>query len=234
MIICRSRGFLFLRVPKTASSSISMHLLDEIQFDVNCDAYSSFMGRPAFNIVNNSDAQNEHATLNDFLKSGIINESDLNLKVYGVLRNPIDRTISMFAHVLSMLQRIDISTYSSNNVLEEGLKLFHASPKKYFYSRFANNPNNTRYYPLLPQSNWLMHYGKQISNIIIYPQFKDFLESIEVNPNINYKYKENKTYQSSVEIDSGLKRELRKIYSQDFVLWEKFEMGKNYDSSRTY
>jgi len=222
MFICRSRGFIFLRVPKTASSSISAHLCDNIEFDHNRDAYSSFMGRGALNIHNLIDANNEHATIKNFLHSGLLNDNDIRfLKIYAVLREPIERTISMFSHVLSNFENKNTSQMSSNEILDQGLKLFHSSPRKYFYSRFANDPNNKRFYPLLPQSNWLYHYDKEISNIIVYPKFSKFLFDLTSQPNLKHKHKQS-GISLNTNVDLNLIKELKKIYPQDFVLWQKY------------
>ena len=121
MIICRSKGFIFLRVPKTASSSISKQLCSKISFDKN-DAYSDFAGYPALNIQKIEDRKGEHATLSQFLKSKIISDEDIDqLEIYGVLRNPIDRSLSMFSHVLKNFENIDISTYTKNDIIESEL-----------------------------------------------------------------------------------------------------------------
>lgn len=228
MIICRSRGFIFLRVPKTASSSLSAHICDHIQFDHTIDAYSGFYDNTpnsiynAFNIKNEIDAKNQHATLDNYLRSGLLKSRDLsNCKVYGVLREPIERTISLFSHMLKNYIYLDITNMSHNEILERGLEQFHASPKKYFFSRYINDPNNKKMYPLLPQSNWLIHYGTPISNIIVYPQFSKFL--FDVTSDVNLKYYHNKlsTRKLDKNVGGDIIQELKKIYSQDFVLWEK-------------
>lgn len=225
MIICRSKGFIFLRVPKTASSSLSAHICDHVKFDANLDTYSKYMDRPAFNINDRIGAKNEHATLSNFLKVRIINDKDLrNLKIYGVLREPVDRTISMFSHLLSDYVGMDITPMSNQNILEEGLNVFHSSPKKYFYSRFINDPNNEKFFPLLPQSNWLLHFGREISNIIIYPRFSKFLFDITSSVDVKYKFNKSKFKKPDQLITDDVVSELRKIYPQDFVLWEKYGM----------
>lgn len=231
MIICRSRGFIFLRVPKTASTSLSAHICDHINFDRNVDAYSRFFNQPSFNIHGENESRNEHATLSNFLKSRILDERDLvSLKVYGVLRNPVERTVSMFSHVLKMINA-NTNALTNNQIVEMGLELFHSSPKKYYFSRFANDAENKQFYPLLPQSNWLLHYGNAISNIVIYPNFSKFLFDITSNSNLQYRYKEGANI-ISANIDPQLVKELRKIYPQDFVLWEKY--GTKNGSPRSY
>lgn len=225
MIICRSKGFIFLRVPKTASSSLSAHICDYIKFDHKIDAYSKYMHRSGFNINHDIESKNEHATLLNFLRSGIIKEQDINnLKVYGVLREPVERTISMFSHLLSDFVGVDISEMTNSQIVEEGLKVFHSSPKKYFFSRYVNDPNNVRYYPLLPQSNWLIHFNREISNIIVYPNFSKFLFDITSNVNLMYEFNKLNYKKPNKNIGSDLVTELRKIYPQDFVLWEKYGM----------
>lgn len=233
MIVCRSKGFIFLRVPKTASSSLSAHLCNHIEFDSNVDAYSKFFDKPSFNISNEIESKNEHATLSNFLKAGIIKENDLcSLKIYGVLREPIERTISMFSHLLKFVD-VEIAGLTNNRIIEQGLDIFHSSPKKYYFSRFANDPNNKRFFPLLPQSNWLMHYGNPISNIIIYPNFSKFLFDVTSNVELNYRYNSQQNHKLNGSISEDLIKELKKIYSQDFILWKKYEMT-NYDSTRAY
>jgi hypothetical protein len=224
-------GFIFLRVPKTASSSISRQLCNKINFCEN-DAYSEFANYPSLNVKKLEDQKGEHATLSQFLKSNIINDEDISsLKIYGVLRNPIERTLSMFSHVLKNFENIDISTYTKNDVIDKGLKLFYGSPLKYIYSKSFQSPEKiTQVYPLFPQTNWLVYENKPISNILLYPNFSDFLEMYTGNPKLNFNLKIGKKYDENQKVNSSYISELRKLYFEDFQMWER----RNYASVLSY
>lgn len=218
MVICRSLGFIFLRVPKTASSSISEHLIQHITFNEHIDSYSKFMNRGSFNCQ--SELGGEHPTLEMFLKTKQINQKDIsNLKVYGVLREPISRTISLFNHVLTHYEKQDTSNLTSNQILEKGLTLFHKSNLKYVY--FAKNEREGMV-PLHQQSNWLMHYGNVISNILVYPNFKSFLKEYTQHDSLDIQLKPGNKF-AQTEVDNSLTKEIKLLYHQDFILWNKYD-----------
>lgn len=223
MIICRSKGFIFIRVPKTASSSISKHLCSKITFGQN-DAYSEFAGYPALNVHTVNDRKHEHATLSQFLESKIITQEDIDtLNVYGVLRNPVDRTISMFSHVLKNFEKKDISTYTKNDVIDLGLKIFHNSPMKYFYSETIKSTEKfIKVYAFLPQTFWLVHNCKPISNVLIYPNFSPFLEMYTGTSKLDFNLKVTRKYSESQRINSSYIVELKKLFFSDFEMWEKY------------
>lgn len=227
MIVCRSKGFIFLRVPKTASTSISKFLLDHLKFDSDIDVHSSlYPYHPSLNCFGIV-GLNSHPSLNHFLKHKLISQKDIsNLKVYGVLREPVERTLSLFKFILHSYEGIEISKYNQNNIIELGLELFDKNEQKFTYvapikNRFLPNDAIAPRIPLYPQSSWLVHYNEPISNILVYPKFKKFLLEYTGRDDVGHELK-------SVELDSAetvsdsLVREIKKIYNEDFTLWKKY------------
>lgn len=227
MIVCRSKGFIFLRVPKTASTSISKFLLDHLKFDSDIDVHSSlYPYHPSLNCFGIV-GLNAHPTLETFLRTKQITQKDIsNLRVYGVLREPVERTLSLFKFILHKYEEVEIAKCSKNNIIELGLRLLDKNEQRFTYVAPIKNKSLTDdaigpKIPLYPQSSWLVHYNEPISNILVYPKFKKFLLEYTGRDDVGHELK-------SVELDSAetvsdsLVREIKKIYNEDFTLWKKY------------
>jgi hypothetical protein len=176
------------------------------------------MNHDSFNCQ--SDLGGEHPTLEMCLKTKQINQKDIsNLKVYGVLREPVSRTISLFNHLLFHYEKQDTSKLTSNQIIENGLTLFHKSNLKYVY--FAKDKNDG-VVPLHQQSNWLMHYGNTISNILVYPNFKSFLKKYTSQDCLDNQLKLGNRF-IQTKIDESLMKEIKHVYHQDFILWDRHQ-----------
>lgn len=103
MIRSDSHQFIFLRVPKNASSSLAQWFVKNYT-DAN-DAYTEVNdgGIPAKNISNEilrrhgkNDSHHIHMTLQDLVNEKIVNTNHLNLyQTIAVIRNPYERQLSL-------------------------------------------------------------------------------------------------------------------------------------------
>jgi len=228
MIICKSKGFILLKVPKTASTSLYAHLHNNIHFQEN-DSYFSFALKEQFknekidfiapkNIPGECFVQ--HPNLQYAIDLKILNNEEINsMDVYGVMREPISRTISLFFHALRTyiggLNSANISRLTTNNIVELVLDRMMRSSTP--YTLFVDAKKS---FPLYCQTSWLMHNEKPINNIIIYPHFQNFLKKIDVNPNFTEKLIVAPPFKN-IELRDDLKKEIMRFYKKDFELWEQ-------------
>lgn len=235
MIICRSKGFIFLRVPKTASTSLSVHIQKNIQFADN-DAFFQLdrIGQrplPAKNIYY-PDSGNQHPNLQFAINRKIVKQNEVeSMNVYGVLREPYSRTISLFGNIVGIYKSrfnnflhqknatlnftAEYNSLTTNQIVETALNLMMQSKDPF---KFVLNID--AYLPLDPQSNWLVHNNKNINNIITYPNFEKFLPKIGLNLDFN----ERETIAAphvKTELHDDLKQQIRNLYQDDFRLWEQ-------------
>ena len=91
-IISRSKGFIFLKVPKNASLTITTILLE-------AGLVSGKNDTTAFSPVGATSTPMErvHPNVDDLLKQGLITQSERNtLPVYAFYRDPVDRFLSAY------------------------------------------------------------------------------------------------------------------------------------------
>lgn len=103
MVICKERKFIFLRVPKNASTSLATFFVQGY-----CDSNDIYTGIGDSKITrqNIPDAVHSkyrqgyriiHLTLNEILHNNLLDESFARqCKIFGVLRDPFDRQLSLY------------------------------------------------------------------------------------------------------------------------------------------
>lgn len=236
MILSKSRKFLFLRVPKTASTSLQRQILESLPYD-EIDAHTSieFLSHIAGpqdslpedsyalrfkpdNLADNLRRSNHHATLYDIVGSKLLNYSELNeYNIYGVMRDPIDRFVSVAQHyfkaagkhfdpplsnalavssLLSLMERrIDVDTIPRNDVLKS-------------------------LYVGLPQVRWLRYNGRRINKIFKYSDISKLLQEVTGESEVKYKHRSHFRLHKQIVMPAELEQEIRKKYPEDFALWE--------------
>ena len=162
--------------------------------------------------------RDEHAVLPTIIQMGIIKEEQLDLySIYGVLRNPVDRFISMCVHVLGDFYKMDIAKMERDQIAIAGLDLLEKLKEPYAFTV----PGVNLKFPMHSQSNWLTLNNKPINNIVLYPQFDELLVALTANPKLDHKEKTGTKPLHSQVSDSVIRR-IRDWYPQDFELWEGF------------
>lgn len=102
MVISDSNNFIFLRVPKNASTSLAEFFVKHM-----CDKNDKWTGigdarLPTNNISNEIISKYRvqyrfiHLTLEEIIENGVITENDLAKQVITVLRNPLERQLSLY------------------------------------------------------------------------------------------------------------------------------------------
>ena len=230
MIFCKSRKSIFLRVPKTASTSIAYQIQSHLEFQpgdfsTRCDKILP----KGFEFVEHNSKQfefemfkcDEHAQLHVLPYLGIVDDEELaSYKIYGVLRNPIDRFFSMFIHLMNIECPSDIQNMSKEEIAHKAFEYLEIAKRNDTPYRYLN-PNKFGGFPMYPQANWLIYQNALINNIIIYPHFKNLLLDFTGNDQLNFNLKPRIQTPDSCISDSTI-REIRKWYSIDFELWEHF------------
>ena len=220
---------IYLRVPKTASTSLSMQILDKLELQPG--DFSTGFGSPTYgwqkeqgfaNVVSRISTNplkiDEHSMLNVLPHFGLLKEEQLeSYSVYGFLRNPLDRFFSMFTHMFDILY-IDVSKMSKEEIAESGISILKNAKIPYSYTKTIQRKI---VFPLHPQSHWLIHNNKPISNIVLYPNFDQFLKTWTGSSKLKFKEKIGKKPIHS-EVGSDLIDQIRHWYADDFELWERF------------
>ena len=231
MIFLRSRRSIYLRVPKTASTSLSMQILDKIELQPG--DFSTGFGSPQYkwieqrgfgNLVSREPTillrTDEHMVLSRLWKFGIIKEEELeSYAIYGFLRNPLDRFFSVFTHLFH-LGHLDVTKMTKEEIAEKGIYILKNCKFPYEFETGRSR------YPLLPQSRWLTHNNKPINNIVLFPHFDEFLAKWTGSSKLEYREKiGDKPIHS--EVGSDLIDQIHHWYADDFELWERLSRGRS-------
>jgi hypothetical protein len=200
MFINRTKRYVYLRVPKTGSTSIHNYLIDNKKDD---DVSYSFMREYKFD-NHNSSFKNAHPNLQDAINSNLLKIEDLsNYKIYGIIRNPIDRFISMVYHFY------------------KGNKKKHQND----VVRDAINDYKLGIYPYHAQKDWLIYNNNPINNIFLYENINKMLTSI-LGTDVNIKYNHRSKYRTNHnynDLELELQNTIKEIYYED---WQIYNMYK--------
>lgn len=234
MILSKSRKFIFLRVPKTASTSLQRQILESIPYEeidlhTQIDTYDtsgvdkipedSHLHKckyPHEHIPSVFSAINAHPNLADLIKHKVLSYDELfEYKVYGVMREPIDRLVSQAQQSFSLIEydppltnALALSSFFhvlDNKAVDEqtGLMLHHRNPGLF----------NS-------QIHWLRYNGRRINRLFKYDEISKLLEEITGETELKYNHRSHYRKVKEVHIPDELAKEVRRRYPEDFALWE--------------
>jgi hypothetical protein len=195
MIVSRKRGFIFLRTPKTASTSLTFQIRDSIESEID---FHSGLGPPQV------DVEFYHLNLKEAINRKILSENEIKeFRIYATIRNPIDRFIS----IANSLHPNPIFKFMSNDQ-----KVRETFDK--INSGFAG-------FIFKPQVEWLYHNGSVISHPIIYPNFNQFLRDEIGCGELRYSEHSSKRGDKQVNLSEELQSEILRMFPEDQALWER-------------
>ena len=194
MIISRKRGFIFLRVPKTASTSLTFQIRDSIKEDID---FHSGLGPPPVDVAFH------HLNLQEAINRKILDENEIkHFRVYATIRNPIDRFISI-----------------ANSLHPNPAFRFMANDQK-VRETFDKISSGMAGLILKPQIDWLRHNGNIISHPIVYPNFSKFLKDEIGCSEMVYSEHSSKRADKQINISEELRSDILRMFPEDQVLWE--------------
>lgn len=156
-----------------------------------------------------------HPNLDILLRGNIISEQEIdNLNVYGVIRNPIDRTISAakMLHLKWFHLLYNGAAYPNISNSEAVKYMFDAIDKK--------DPRAKDAILAKPQTNWLIHNGRRINKIFKYENILDLVEELTGKREIKSNYHSDVRQDKSIDLPYELQQEILQRYAEDAALWE--------------
>lgn len=219
MILCRKRNFLYLRVPKTASTSVSHHLIKFIPKEEIDEFWGTDFLLPEDGYKYGSDSNKKriswhekqtsvfpHSTKKEIVNAGILSEEDLRtLNLFAAIRHPIERFLSA---VNMLLVERDKGKFREN--INDEIEFYLDKIK----NKTLNDYESTF---LKPQSNWVDD-GVQL---IKFPHFSDFFRSINV-PHEMPTSRRIGQRNNNVQFNNmgSLFYQVKEIYQEDFEIWK--------------
>ncbi len=202
MIVSNSRKLIYLRVPRTGSTSLSNFLVEQLAFDPDRDVHTPVPYRqiPGLNATAEMDV---HATLDDILGYGILEQPLEDYAVYGVIRDPVDRFISAAWHICH-LQRVQPS--DNNDAVRWAARVAH-----------PDSP------VLRPQVDWLLHAGRPINRLFPYERLDHVAAGIldSAGALVTFHHRSESRRDRNVDLDEVLRQQILHLYPADRALHEQ-------------
>jgi hypothetical protein len=206
MFINYTKEFVFLAVPKNASTSIQASLIERAnRRDIL--AYTKIPYEKAFNESYNVPEYEiiTHWNLNDALLNKVLSTKQIEkFNIFGVIRNPVERFVS--------LTRMRFPDTDINDGVGEYLRIRHDD---YLFKRLGK-----------PQLNWLRHDNKLIKNIILYDNLNEKISNLPRHRS----YNSNKTE----SLSQCLRKEIINMYEEDYELYRYLAEKNNDHSDNNY
>jgi hypothetical protein len=219
MVISEKYKTIFVRIPKNASTSLATFFVQNC-----CDENDRYTGIGDSRIKTNNIEEKIvkkhreqyrfiHLTLNELIEEKIVNPNELNdKKVIGVIRDPIERQLSLFFY-------------------KHRTNIHRATPKA-FRNEFANGYHHSDGSNHILQSDYTMFGDKQIGTFWLYDNLDYYLNQYIKDNNINAVNK-LASFKSSIKpkddnliqefYDKATLKAVEEYYAKDIELYEKLK-----------
>lgn len=213
MFINYTKKFIFLAVTKTGSTSIQTSLIDNRGLDDV--AYTSIEYGDLIPQLNMPEGASSHLTLDAALNLNVLTRSQIEeFKIFGVLRSPIDRFISLAYFTLPPEQA---QVWGQNIAVREWFKRRDSMRKS------QTDETNIDKELTKPQTHWLTFENKPISNIVLYEDVDNIMfEMTGTHVELPNHRSMHRTDRSDYnKLYDNLKKDIINAYRDDFELYEK-------------
>lgn len=218
MIISNEKRFIYLRVPKTGSTSASVFFFNELPLEKSIirssdkstlirEEHSDIIPLNYFNDTHDF-LGGVHATLQEAEESNLLQYPLGSYDIYAICRNPIDRFLSF----CSMFKKTDNVDIVSNFVtFKQYMSMFECSP----------------------QSLWLRHNNTLANKIFLYENLNVMVKEISEKYNIQnvdkFKSYQLRSYEKPyTHIDKKALEYIKVIWAEDFEIYANL---KNYPAA---
>lgn len=205
MFISKTLNKIYLRVPKTGSTSLSKHFVDVLGDDKNSvHTTINVLSVAPKGVASNI---NPHSSISMLISHGVITESfALNTNVYALIRNPVDRFVSWAYHDSD--GKSYFANKNKNELVEEKLARIDMSN-----------------HMLWPQVTWCTLNGEPINKLFLYENFtKMATDFCRKEPPAEYRFRdEDRALKNADGLDVSLVKEIEKVYAEDVVLYNQLK-----------
>jgi len=212
MYISHKYKLIFVRIPKTACSSITEYLIKNIEdreavhSGVDDAAIKPTMGKQPIRrpIMSNKYV---HFTLQDIVDNKLIAPTQLHeYKIFGVIRDPIDRQLSMYYFRKKWDRKIKPSLQDYKNITINNCAM-------------KVNPDATGRI----QSDYLTYKGRQYGKFLLYDNLESELKRFMVNHGFKTefplpKHKSGNRKKVEIQFDEEVINSIKQRYSKDFAM----------------
>ena len=207
MIVSKKRGFIFLRVSKTASTSLSSFIRQTIPNEI--DIHTGW-GVP---LESAERTRLHHISLQEAVDEKYLTEDEIaSMRVYAVARDPVDRFIS-FANTIQPHDKFP-NMHNDDKV-------------RFLLDHFAGGLRFDS------QVKWFYHNDKIISHPMLYPDFSLFLRNELGADELPLWENSHQRAVKKVDINNYLQSRIRDLFPEDQALWEFLQSRKGSGKGKT-
>jgi hypothetical protein len=204
MFVSKKQNFIYLRTPKTGSTSMSQYLVDKL--GGNSDSiYTAinYLGTDGKNIPEHG--FNPHSNIKQIIDAGFVDRTFVaQTNIYACLREPVDRFISRAYHIKNFDLATEVQGLSKNKLVEKCLTMY--------------TPN---FHMWWPQITWCMLDGSPVNKLFLHEDFdKAAFEMTGVDTAVSYRYRNNCRENDPTPLDASLVQEIEKMYAEDVALYK--------------
>jgi hypothetical protein len=212
MFISKSQNFVYLRVPKTGSTSMSNYLIDKVgKKEDSIYTLINLLNLPGVNLPLGLEGFNPHSTVSQIVDAGIVDATFIEqTNIYACLRNPVDRFVSRCYHIKHFEKHPVAQTMNKNELVG-----------------YAFSQINPSWHMWWPQTTWCLRNGKPVNKLFLYEDFdKAAAEMTGVAGAVNY-YHRNDCWEHNdiAPLDTNLVQEIEKLYAADVALYKSIKAG---------
>jgi len=221
MIISNKHKYIYLRVPRTGSTSVTSYIHDRLNLEdsiIHAGLEADSVGTlnvedlllPSKNINNINNVDTQHLTLPQIIAHGMLEHNWQDYSIYAICRDPVDRFKS-FCRQLHNFYKVEVS-----------------SPKKQQQFLEYIVYSDIVFDKLYPQSNWLLFNGQRINKIYKYHDIKNMVKSIAGYYNIDSvddfsSYSLRSSAVTLPELPAHTLDRIYKFYDLDFQIYNSLE-----------
>lgn len=201
MIVSNSRKFVYLRVPRTGSTSLANFLIEHVDFCRETDFHTPVPYNRVAGL-NMSAANRVHATLEDIVGYGILRHPIEDYAIFGIVRDPVDRFISSAWHAC---KHHGIQARDNDEAVAYGWRV--ADPQEPIFRL---------------QADWLLHERQQINRIFAYEHLDLLAQAIlgSRQAHVTFRHRSDSRKLRNTDLDESLRRKILDRYRQDQEIYE--------------
>lgn len=219
MYISHKYKICFVRIPKTACSSITEYLIrniddrEAVHSGVDDVAIKSTFGK---NPIRKPIMANKyvHYTLQNIVQDGLIKEDQLSkYKIFGVIRDPVDRQLSMYYFRKKWDRKIKPSLQDYKNITINNCAM-------------KINPAMTG----MIQTDFLTYKGRQYGDFLLFDNLEEQLDSLMKEQGLQTGFKlprhksgNRKPKQAEIQFDEEVLTSIKTRYTKDYIMYNKLK-----------
>jgi hypothetical protein len=209
MFVSKKQNFVYLRTPKSGSTSMSHYLIEKLGADSD-SIYTmiNLLNIGSKNLPERFYGFNPHSSVEQIVKAGIVDKKFVEqTNIYACLREPVDRFISRSYHIKNFDRNRSVQGLSKNQLVEKCLTMYDPT-----------------FHMWWPQTTWCMLDGKPVNKLFLHEDFdKAASEMTGVDTSVNYRHRSNCREDDPTPLDSNLIQEIKKLYSDDVALYKSIK-----------